>query len=66
MSARKDESGRFMASPGKRVVVLLMEGDPAHAEAVRFAFRDSGRKAEILWAQKPRDDRVLVNGDSRN
>ena len=42
------------------VDILLLEDDPAHAEAVQRAFPDSGMKAVVHLARNLRDYRALV------
>jgi len=42
------------------VNILLLEDDPAHAEAVQRAFLDSGMKAVVHWAQNLRDYQALA------
>ena len=47
-------------SQGEPVRILLLEDDPAHAEAVQRAFLDSDMKAVVHWAQNLRDYQVLA------
>jgi len=42
------------------VGILLLEDDPAHAEAVQLAFLDSGMKAVVHWAQNLGDYQALA------
>lgn len=42
-------------SQGEPVIILLIEDDPAHAEAVQRAFLDSGMKTEVQVAETPRE-----------
>ena len=47
-------------TPAKPVRILILEDDPAHVEAVRRAFLDSGMKAVIHLARNLRDYRALA------
>ena len=47
-------------SQGEPVTILLVEDNPAHAEAVQRAFLDSGMKAVVHWAQNLRDYQALA------
>ena len=51
-------------SQGEHVNILLLEDDPAHAEAVRWAFLDSGTKAKVRVARTVREYWVLAAAQS--
>jgi two-component system sensor kinase FixL len=46
--------------PGERVDILLLEDDPAHAQAVQRAFLDSDMNSVIRWARTLREYKALV------
>ena len=47
-------------SQGEAIRILLLEDDPAHAEAVQRAFLDSGMKAVVHWAKNLGDYQALA------
>ena len=47
-------------SQGEPIRILLLEDDPAHAEAVQRAFLDSSMKAVVHWAQNLGDYQALA------
>jgi len=49
-----------MLSQGEPVTILLVEDNPAHAEAVKWAFLDSGRKTKLEVAGSLREYRERV------
>jgi len=51
-------------SQGERVNILLLEDDPAHAEAVQRAFLDSGMKTVVQVARTVREYWVLATAQS--
>ena len=50
-----DRPGPAAMRQGEPISLLLLEDDPAHAEAVQRAFLDSGMKAAVHWARTLRD-----------
>jgi PAS domain S-box-containing protein len=51
-------------SQGEPIRILLLEDDPAHAEAVQRAFLDSGMKAVVHWAQNLGDYQALATAQT--
>ena len=55
-----DPQSLLVMSQGAPVSILLLEDDPAHAEAVQRAFLDSGMKAVVHLARNLRDYQALA------